>query len=70
MRLDAIDENGRILETSTNLPIDVTVKTRRNQAAVNRRDQDYPASARHRWGKCSLKTAAKALRRGIIRQSG
>jgi hypothetical protein len=38
VRLDAIDENGRILETSTNLPIDVTVKTRRNQAAVNRLD--------------------------------
>jgi len=31
----SIDENGTFFDTATNVPIDVSVKTRRNQAAVN-----------------------------------
>ena len=33
----AIDDNGPIFDTATNVPIEFSVKTRRNQAAVNRR---------------------------------
>ena len=32
--------NGTIFDTATNVPIDVTVKTRRNQAAINNRIAD------------------------------
>ena len=31
----AIDDNGPIFDTATNVPIEFSVKTRRNQAAVN-----------------------------------
>ena len=33
-----VDKNGTFFDTATNVPIDATVKTRRNQAAVNTRE--------------------------------
>ena len=36
MSVAAVDENGTFFDIATNVPIDVSVKTRRNQAAVNK----------------------------------
>lgn len=35
MSVGAIDKNGTFFDTAPNVPVDVSVKTRRNQAAVN-----------------------------------
>ena len=59
----AIDDNGPIFDTATNVPIEFSVKTRRNQAAVNTRLRQawtrtgylmLDAEVRRPWGELLL----------------
>ncbi|MEO6772233.1 MAG: hypothetical protein ABI467_04325 [Kofleriaceae bacterium] len=44
-RVSPLSMNGTIFDTATNVPIDFSVKTRRNQAAIN--NSSMPCVARH-----------------------